>query len=245
MPRSVESEPRTLRAFYEESLTSHRSGRHRAKVELELLDQVRAGQDGTLRVLDVGAGDGWLAAQVAQRLKPAYVSATDLSMTAAAGARERGLDAIVASTDGGALPVRSGSLDVLIMSEVIEHLVDTDGAMDEAYRVLSPGGHLVLSTPNLAAWFNRVLLAVGIQPVFSEVSRRKVYGRPGSEVAGHLQLFTARALREFVGGHGFTVLQMRGAAYHDVPRTFRPVDHALTRWTAGAAILLVLARKPE
>ena len=83
------------------------------------------------------------------------------------------------------------------MSEVIEHLVDTDSAMEEVNRVLKPGGSLLLSTPNLAAWYNRGLLALGIQPVFSEVSLRSVFGRPGSQVAGHLHMFTRRALSSF------------------------------------------------
>ena len=67
----------------------------------------------------------------------------------------------------------------MIMSELIEHLVDTDSAVDEVRRVLRPGGVLLLSTPNLAAWFNRGLVGLGIQPVFSEVSLRGIYGRPG------------------------------------------------------------------
>ena len=49
---------------------------------------------------------------------------------------------------------------VVIMSEVIEHLVDIDSALDEAFRILKPGGALLLSTPNRAAWYNRGLLAL-------------------------------------------------------------------------------------
>jgi hypothetical protein len=81
---------------------------------------------------------------------------------------------------------------------VHEHAAETFGvdwsamalAQARARRVLRPGGVLLLSTPNLAAWFNRSLVLLGVQPVFSEVSLRRVYGRPGREVAGHLRLFT-------------------------------------------------------
>lgn len=48
----------------------------------------------------------------------------------------------------------------------------------------------MLSTPNLAAWYNRALLLAGVQPVFSEVSLRAIHGRPGTEVVGHLRLYT-------------------------------------------------------
>ena len=113
------------------------------------------------------------------------------------------------------------------MSEVIEHLVDTDSAVEEAHRVLRPGGSLLLSTPNLAAWYNRGLLALGIQPVFSEVSLRSVFGRPGSQVAGHLHMFTRRALVEFLAAYGLECVQVAGARYHDVPAVAPPARPGL------------------
>jgi len=126
---------------------------------------------------------------------------------------------------------------------VIEHLVDTDSAIEEAHRVLKPGGSLLLSTPNLAAWYNRALLAIGVQPVFSEVSLRSVFGRPGSQVAGHLHMFTRRALVEFLAAYGLHTVRVRGARYHDVPAVLRPLDRLFCRWPSAASILLVQARK--
>jgi hypothetical protein len=110
-------------------------------------------------------------------------------------------------------------------------------------RVLRPGGVLLLSTPNLAAWFNRGLVGLGIQPVFSEVSLRGVYGRPGHEVVGHLRLFTRRALVEFLTARGFCCERVLGAPYHDVPTMLRPLDRSLSRWPSMASILLVQARR--
>ena len=128
-------------------------------------------------------------------------------------------------------------------SELIEHLVDTDAAAEEVRRLLRPGGTLLLSTPNLAAWFNWGLITLGIQPVFSEVSMRGIYGRPGREVVGHLRLFTRRALAEFLTARGFACERVCGAPYHDVPRPLRPLDRALCRWPSAASILLVQARR--
>jgi 2-polyprenyl-3-methyl-5-hydroxy-6-metoxy-1,4-benzoquinol methylase len=129
------------------------------------------------------------------------------------------------------------------MSELIEHLVDTDTAVDEVRRVLRPGGVLLLSTPNLAAWFNRALVGLGIQPVFSEVSLRGIYGRPGHQVVGHLRLFTRRALVEFLTARRFACERVLGAPYHDVPRLLRPLDRSVCRWPSVASILLVQARR--
>src|SRR4029079_14344137 len=115
------------------------------------------------------------------------------------------------------LPVADGTADVVIMSELIEHLVDPDGAVAEARGWLRPGCSLMLSTPNLAAWYTRGLLALGIQPIFSEVSLRGVFGRPGRVVAGHLRLFTRRALTEFLTPSGFRCVTVSGGRSPDVP----------------------------
>ena len=47
------------------------------------------------------------------------------------------------------LPDRS--LDVLMTAHVLEHVADTDAALGEIYRVLQPGGHLLLQVPLLQA----------------------------------------------------------------------------------------------
>jgi hypothetical protein len=114
----------------------------------------------------------------------------------------------------------------------------------ESRRVLAPGGTLLLSTPNLAAWYNRVLLAAGVQPVFTEVSLHGIYGRPGHEVVGHLRVFTRRALVGLLDANGFVGIAITGAPYHDVPRLFKPLDRLLCRTPSLSSILLASARKP-
>ncbi|NEA03317.1 class I SAM-dependent methyltransferase, partial [Streptomyces sp. SID10116] len=145
-------------------------------------------------------------------------------------------------SDGG-LPFADGAADAVLFSEVVEHLVDPDSALDELRRVLRPGGHLMLSTPNLAAWYNRGLLLAGVQPVFSEVSLRGIHGRPGKEVVGHLRLYTARALREFVAASGFEIVRLSGAPFHGVPRPLRALDRLACAVPSAASILLLHARK--
>jgi SAM-dependent methyltransferase len=133
---------------------------------------------------------------------------------------------------------------VVIMSELIEHLVDPDNALEEACRVLVPGGTLLLSTPNLAAWYNRVLLAVGVQPLFTEVSLRGIYGRPGTEVVGHLRIFTRRSLLGLLNAMGFVDVRITGAPYHDVPGPLKLLDRLFCHLPSLASNLLAAARKP-
>jgi SAM-dependent methyltransferase len=232
-----------LHAFYSRPDATFSSGPDRARRQARMLAAVLAQRPGPQRIVDVGCGDG-AATHVLKRLDPRNtVIGIDWSAAALEQARARGLLVIQGGIDGSGLPLPEASADVVIMSELIEHLVDTDAALDEAYRVLRPGGILLLSTPNLAAWFNRGLVGLGIQPLFSEVSLRGIYGRPGHEVAGHLRLFTRRALVEFLTARGFRCERVEGATYHDVPRPLRPLDRALCGWPSMASILLVQARR--
>ena len=169
----------------------------------------------------------------------------DWSMAALKQAQARSVPVARASADEGGLPLADSSVDVVIMSELIEHLVDPDRTLDEAWRVLRPGGTLLLSTPNLAAWYNRVLLACGIQPLFTEVSLRGIYGRPGHEVVGHLRVFTRRALKGLLKAIGFVDVQIKGAPYHDVPGPLKPLDRLLCHTPSLASNLLAAARKPS
>ena len=232
-----------LQAFYECADVPLSSGPDRARRQARMLAGVLQDLAGPAVVVDLGCGDG-SALAAATRLNPAHrFAGLDWSAAAVQRARGLGLTVLRAGVDRPGLPIADGAADVVIMSELVEHLVDPDWAIAEVRRVLRPGGSLLLSTPNLAAWYNRGLLVLGFQPVFSEVSLRGVYGRPGRVVAGHLRLFTRRALAEFLAASGFRSVRIAGAAYHDTPRSLRPLDRAFCLWPSAASILLVQATK--
>jgi SAM-dependent methyltransferase len=232
-----------LRDFYEDPAVPASSGPDRAYRQAAMLANVLRGVQAPARIVDVGCGDGFATKVAADRNPEHYFAGLDWSAGSLAAARDRGIAVVRASIDAPSLPLATGSVDVVVMSEVIEHLVDTDSAIESAHRALKPGGSLLLSTPNLASWYNRGLLALGIQPVFSEVSLRGVFGRPGTQVAGHLHMFTKRALVEFLEAYGFSCVKVAGASYHDVPAPLRPADRLFCHWPSAASILLVHARK--
>jgi SAM-dependent methyltransferase len=232
-----------LRNFYEKPEVPASSGPDRARRQAQMLREVLRDADAPASVVDVGCGDG-AATILASQINPGHrIVGVDWSADALRHARRRGLTLVRAEVESAGLPIASGSADVVIMSELIEHLVDPDSALEESWRVLKPGGTLLLSTPNMAAWYNRGLLALGVQPLFTEVSLRGVFGRPGSQVAGHLRLFTRRALVGLLAARGFGAIRVSGACYHDVPRLLRPLDRAFCAWPGASSILLVRARK--
>jgi SAM-dependent methyltransferase len=233
----------SLRSFYEKPEVPSSSGPDRARRQVRMLQEVLRDTGSPAVIVDVGCGDG-TGTSLAARANPGHrFVGLDWSAHVLGRAQSRGLTLVRADVERAALPIASGSADVVIMSDVIEHLVDPDSALDEALRVLKPAGTLLLSTPNLAAWYNRGLLALGVQPIFTEVSIRGVFGRPGSQVVGHLRLFTRRALVELLAARGFGAIRVTGACYHDVPAPLRPLDRAFSAWPTASSILLARARK--
>jgi 2-polyprenyl-3-methyl-5-hydroxy-6-metoxy-1,4-benzoquinol methylase len=234
-----------LRDFYEERAhaTSLESDRVRRTVGLVQSD-LRPPPSRT-KILDLGCGQGELAASIRSILPSAMVFGVEWSQSGCKSAQRRDVPVVQASVDGVNLPFSSASFDAVIIAEVIEHLVDTDQVLREVQRVLVPDGLLVLTTPNLAAWFNRILLLSGVQPVFSEVSLEGIYGRPGDEPVGHLRLFTRRALIELLSSHGFVDIRISGAMFHRTPRGIRWLDRLATRWPGGASILIARVRTPN
>jgi glycosyltransferase involved in cell wall biosynthesis len=90
-----------------------------------------------------------------------------------------------------ALPFRDASIDVVVCSEVIEHVPAGPGPFLEIARVHRPGGTLVLGTPDYATWSWRALEAL---------YRRLA---PGGYADEHVTQYTHDQLRDLVVGLGY------------------------------------------
>jgi len=99
------------------------------------------------------------------------------------------------------------SADVIWCGETIEHILNTGNFLENCYRILRSGGTLILSTPNLSSWINRIMLLVGLQPFLTEVSEKYHVGNPfrmkGLIPGGHIHVFTRRAMKEILKAVGF------------------------------------------
>ncbi|WP_322752722.1 class I SAM-dependent methyltransferase [Frankia sp. Cas3] len=62
------------------------------------------------------------------------------------------------------LPLRSATVDGVFAGEIIEHLFDPVAFLRECWRILVPGGALVVTTPNLATVQDRVRFLLGRSP---------------------------------------------------------------------------------
>lgn len=159
------------------------------------------------RLLDVGAGSGLAV----MRLRALGWNAEGIDVDPAA----------VRSAQSAGVPVRLGELashaftdstfDAVTMSHVIEHVHDPRALVAETLRVLRPGGHVAIVTPNADSWLHRR------------------YGEYwlGLDPPRHLQLFTRDSLDRLMRDVGFDQVRVttsvRGAntivaAYHGFAR---------------------------
>ena len=173
---------------------------HRVRVAIGLVPRTGG------RLLDLGAGDGYVTARLASAAGAGLAVAVDVGGPAPLAPRP-GPVAQVAARLPGPLPFPDRSFDVVVTLETIEHVLDPDGLLAEAHRVLAPGGTLVLSTPRLDSFLVIGSLLLGVQPPGVECSSRRRYGSPFGEqrASGHVHLFTRRAMAEALAANGFRV----------------------------------------
>ncbi len=116
-----------LQEFYEAPGVPLRSGPDRARRQARMLAEMLRGFPGPAVVVDLGCGDGSALAVAAEHNPAHRFVGVDWSGDALRQARTLGLTAVRAGV-AASLPVADGAADVVIMSELIEHLVDPDGA---------------------------------------------------------------------------------------------------------------------
>jgi SAM-dependent methyltransferase len=117
------------------------SERRRLQVIVDRL-QLRPG----MFMLDLGCGSGWLADISAGH--GARILACDLAPSGVAAARRRFPQAAdYVASDVYAVGLAAASCDVIVLSEVVEHLEDVVAGLSEAARLLKPGGRLIVTVP--------------------------------------------------------------------------------------------------
>jgi SAM-dependent methyltransferase len=153
--------------------------------------------------LDAGCGDGrHLAALERSGHRPARVVGSDISQrileTARAAGGPPGLELVQANLE--ALPFEDEAFDLVLCTQVIEHLLDPAAGLGELARVLRPNGTLVLTTDNRRAYVSKTLNA----PRAAAVRVLRLHPRYKQVEFPHAD-FTLSELETLVRAAGLTV----------------------------------------
>ena len=222
--------PATIGRFYPPDYRPHRrprkmeTARPSRPVRSLLLGRPCNERRGTLpwhgrgRLLDFGCGGGGFLKRMADQ--GWEVTGLDAAVGAVRQIQEElGLKALVGSLPHPELP--PGSFDVVTMWHSLEHVHRPLAILREAYRLLVPGGKLVVATPNIESlpfyWFGSSWF--------------------GLDLPRHLTHFTPKTLRAMLETAGFSVDGVRMLRHSDWLRSSAKLAVAQGRSSWRARLL--------
>lgn len=196
-----------------------------AEGEIERKVQAFLPRGSSIRYLDCGCDDGLKTLQRANYIGTKRVFGIESIPERAKKAQKNGIKVFVGDLSIG-WPIKSQSIDCITATEVIEHLSDLDNFFAESRRVLKPGGSLIVSTENLAAYINILALAIGNQPYTGPYLSRiypighrpnAVFYKDTVSMSPHLSVMTSKALRQILAAYSFKIKNFVPVAFYPLP----------------------------
>jgi len=194
--------------------------------------------------LDAGCGDGRYLAALDADL-PKRVAGVDIAERILETARARVPRAELRQANLESLPFGEGAFELVLSSQVIEHVLDAPAAAGELARVLRPGGRLVISTDNADNRLTRVLNA----PRNAVVGGLGLRGRRG-RIESPATPYTRTSFRALLERAGLEVERVETFRFHLMwPLDQAPLTRALNALDERVGdhgfgdILLAVARK--
>jgi len=172
-------------------------------------------------ILEFGCGEAPLGAALKARQKCRVVG-IEIDPRAAAVARKR-IDDVYCGDAREIVSLIREKFDWIIGGDIVEHLDEPWSFLCDLRKVCAPGGHLLLSIPNVA---NAAIVSDLIRGRFD-------YVYMGLTCVGHLRFFTKRTLEEMLTIAGWTVVEIV------------PQETVVTRGREELLAALTAARMPH
>jgi SAM-dependent methyltransferase len=172
-------------------------------------------------ILEFGCGEAPLGAALKQRQKCRVVG-IEIDPRAAAVARKR-IDDVYCGDAREIVSLIKEKFDWIIGGDIVEHIDEPWSFLSDLRKVAAPGGHLLLSIPNIAH-----------AAVVSDLIRGRFdYVYMGLTCVGHLRFFTKRTIEEMLSIAGWTVVEIA------------PQETVVTRGREELLAALTAARIPH
>ncbi len=144
------------------------------------------------RILDVGAADGIVSHKLTERGWRVTGIEGDPALAQVGAAH---CERMITANLNREVPEVGGPFEAILFGDVLEHLIDPLRVLVELNRCLAPGGFVIVSVPNIAHLYIRLLLLLGR---FDYIDR-------GILDHTHLRFFTARSLRALLADAGLAI----------------------------------------
>jgi ubiquinone/menaquinone biosynthesis C-methylase UbiE len=150
------------------------------------------------RLLEEGCGLGHLVGQ----LEPDFETfGMDINHWALKQTAKVATNTHLVCSSAGELPYPNNSFHAIISKHVVEHLLDPEKAIHEIGRIISPGGTLILATPNLNSLLKPLKGALWI----------------GYQDPTHISLRTPSAWKDMISSSGMKIVKTFADGFWDVP----------------------------
>lgn len=211
---------------------------HYTRGENERVDRALDILPAGVSLLDIGCGSGLLCAQASDRFHSVF--GIDIAEHPAAAARTLGVYSVVGDFGQASLPFRAESFDALTTLSSMQYAIDPSAFLIECYRILKPGGVLILSVANMRS-VGKIFRLV-IRGEFPKVSKDLV-GFDG----GTRGYYCFRDIAELLLNSGFVIEQRSGI--HCRPRSFERISDdgplAFIKHEFFSGEIFIQSRKPK
>jgi len=202
---SASNEADRHRTYTRVSLAADAKRVGRLNVVLDLLE-VENG-----RVLDIGCGPG---VQFCGHAGNHRFTGVDISAKALKHARENGYETVMCDL-ARSLPFADQQFDVVVLSDILEHLVDPLALIKEAWRVLRLDGYAVVSVPNHFYLLNRLRILRGSGIILPWANHQEYEDWNYF----HMRFFRWKSLCSLLDRSGFAIEEdLTGAFFAPFPR---------------------------
>lgn len=146
-----------------------------------------------ITILDYGCGPGTLISAMKEINPTAHYIGMDVSDQAIKEARKKHLyDKFYVVADGQKLPLQDSSVDFILAADVIEHVYDTKLIFQEFYRILKPGGKILMTTPYHGLIKNLVISLFAFEKIFDPLKN-------------HIRFYTKKSLFKVFNLYNFKI----------------------------------------
>jgi SAM-dependent methyltransferase len=208
-----------LARFYKTKQASYFSGARRDFVD-------RLPRDPTARILEIGCGTGATGALALASGRAGRYAGIELFEGAARQAEQVLQQVLIGDVEKIELPWAPCSFDALILSEVLEHLIEPWAVLARLRPFIRPDGIVLASSPNIAHWRVVRELALGR----FDLADQGVFDRT------HMRWFTPRTFAAMFERAGYSVVRV------DPVTPFSPRTAALSQLTHGRYDHLFMAQ---